>query len=423
MVAGSGSQLDTADTVFECREGDSVVPRGRGGDDALLPAGRGAAAEAAHPVPQARRRALRGGADGRRRLLGRVSVALPRAPADRDRRLPGVGGAGRGADRQPPAAAAPPAYLQTGHRLGRPVTGRQLLLANDDVRISYAVADRPSPLYRNAVGDECVYVESGTGDGGDRLRRADARPGDYVLLPTSTTHRWVPTGDGPLRTLRRSRRAGTSGRRGDTCRRAGSSSSPRRTASATCAGRPSRCSAEGDDVDVLVRHRAGRRWLTYADHPFDVVGWDGCLYPYAFNIADFEPITGRVHQPPPVHQTFEGPELRDLLVRAAEGGLPPAGGADPVQPRERRLGRGAVLRRRGLRGAARVGDRAGARSRCTRAGSRTGRSRARSSGRSGPSGSRSWRSWSTRSARSRSRPPALACEDPGYAWTWSGRRS
>ncbi len=46
--------------------------------------------------------------------------------------------------------------------------------------------------------------------------------------------------------------------------------------------------------------------LTHATHPFDVVGWDGCLYPYAFNVADFEPITGRVHQPPPVHQVFEG---------------------------------------------------------------------------------------------------------------------
>lgn len=45
---------------------------------------------------------------------------------------------------------------------------------------------------------------------------------------------------------------------------------------------------------------------TFATHPFDAVGWDGFVYPYAFNIADFEPITGRVHQPPPVHQTFEG---------------------------------------------------------------------------------------------------------------------
>ncbi len=46
--------------------------------------------------------------------------------------------------------------------------------------------------------------------------------------------------------------------------------------------------------------------MTHATHPFDVVGWDGCLYPYALNVADFEPLTGRVHQPPPVHQVFEG---------------------------------------------------------------------------------------------------------------------
>src|SRR5262249_3538393 len=63
------------------------------------------------------------------------------------------------------------------------------------------------------------------------------------------------------------------------------------------------------DVDVLVKHRAGSGIAgtvhTYRAHPFDVVGWDGCLYPHAFNIADFEPLTGRVHQPPPAHQVFE----------------------------------------------------------------------------------------------------------------------
>ncbi|MGH3390649.1 MAG: homogentisate 1,2-dioxygenase, partial [Actinomadura sp.] len=69
-------------------------------------------------------------------------------------------------------------------------------------------------------------------------------------------------------------------------------------------------SADGTDVPVLVKHRgpdgiSGTRYV-YPHHPFDVVGWDGCLYPYTFNIADFEPITGRVHQPPPVHQVFEG---------------------------------------------------------------------------------------------------------------------
>ena len=63
---------------------------------------------------------------------------------------------------------------------------------------------------------------------------------------------------------------------------------------------------------MLVKHRGngpsglvGTR-LTYATHPLDVVGWDGCLYPYTFNVEDFMPITGKVHQPPPVHQVFEG---------------------------------------------------------------------------------------------------------------------
>ena len=60
---------------------------------------------------------------------------------------------------------------------------------------------------------------------------------------------------------------------------------------------------------MLVRTRGGMSRFVYAHHPFDVVGWDGGLYPYAFNIADFEPITGRVHQPPTVHQTFAGPNF------------------------------------------------------------------------------------------------------------------
>ena len=108
----------------------------------------------------------------------------------------------------------------------------------------------------------------------------------------------------------RSRRTATSTRRSATSRASGSCSSTRRTASATCTRRTRRCWS---------RARTSRCWsstarrrgivgtrMTYATHPFDVVGWDGCLYPYTFNVEDFEPITGRVHQPPPVHQVFEG---------------------------------------------------------------------------------------------------------------------
>src|SRR5690348_3540809 len=79
------------------------------------------------------------------------------------------------------------------------VTGRRLVLGNDDVRISYAVARAPSPLYRNAIGDECVYVEAGTAEVQTVFGSLEARAGDYVLIPRATTHRWVPVGSEPLR--------------------------------------------------------------------------------------------------------------------------------------------------------------------------------------------------------------------------------
>ncbi|MDQ1620584.1 MAG: homogentisate 1,2-dioxygenase [Actinomycetota bacterium] len=193
------------------------------------------------------------------------------------------------------------------------VLGRQHLLANGDVRISYAVAEAPSPLYRNAIGDECVYVESGSGVVETIFGACPVSPGDYVVIPTSTTHRWVPDAGEPLRLL--------------TIEAAGHIAAPKRYLSSKgqflehapyCErdlrgpGEPLR--VDGDEVEVLVQHRGAgttSNWTryVYAHHPFDVVGWDGCLYPYVFSIHDFEPITGRLHQPPPVHQTFEGPNF------------------------------------------------------------------------------------------------------------------
>ncbi|GAA4846983.1 homogentisate 1,2-dioxygenase [Saccharopolyspora rosea] len=189
------------------------------------------------------------------------------------------------------------------------VTGRRLVLGNADVRLSYCVAGEPSPLYRNALGDECVYVEAGAALVETVFGAVGAKQGDYVVLPRATTHRWVPQGGEPLRVY---------------CIEANSHlGPPRRYLSrfgqflehAPYCERDLRGPAEpllaaGSDVEVLVKHRGsggivGSR-LVYPTHPFDVVGWDGCLYPYTFNIADFEPITGRVHQPPPVHQVFEG---------------------------------------------------------------------------------------------------------------------
>jgi homogentisate 1,2-dioxygenase len=186
------------------------------------------------------------------------------------------------------------------------VRGRQLLLANDDVRISYVAADSPSPLYRNASGDELVYVEAGAARVETVFGLLEVGAGDYVVLPTATTHRWLPATDEPVRALVVEAR--------------GHVGPPRRYLSVKgqflehapycerdLRGPTAPVLHDEQDVDVLVRHRAGLTRYTYAHHPFDVVGWDGCLYPYAFSIYDFEPITGRLHQPPPVHQTFEAP--------------------------------------------------------------------------------------------------------------------
>ncbi|WP_313409762.1 cupin domain-containing protein [Aeromicrobium sp.] len=189
------------------------------------------------------------------------------------------------------------------------VNGRRLVLGNADVRISYAVGAQASPLYRNATGDECIFVERGSGVLETVFGHLPFGPGDYLVVPRATTHRWVP--DGPVQAY---------------CIEANSHiGPPKRYLSrygqllehAPYCERDLRGPTEPEvrdetDVDVHVKHRgSGPGGLAgtvhvVPRHPFDVVGWDGCLYPYAFNVADFEPITGRVHQPPPVHQVFEG---------------------------------------------------------------------------------------------------------------------
>src|SRR5262245_55237417 len=79
------------------------------------------------------------------------------------------------------------------------VLGRQHRLANDDCRIAYVATSNPSPLYRNAIGDECVYVESGAMRVESTFGVLEAGAGDYVIIPTSVIHRIVPTGPEPLR--------------------------------------------------------------------------------------------------------------------------------------------------------------------------------------------------------------------------------
>ncbi|HMC39296.1 MAG TPA: cupin domain-containing protein [Acidimicrobiales bacterium] len=187
------------------------------------------------------------------------------------------------------------------------VTGRQVLMGNAQATICRAAADRTSELYRNAAGDELVYIQSGHATLESVFGAVAAGPGDYLVVPASTTHRWVVTGDGPVSAL--------------VVEAAGHVTIPARYLTERGQLREGAPFSERDirapqgplvvdddgPVPVLVRTRQGWSRHCHASHPFDVVGWDGSLWPFAFSIRDFEPVVGRIHQPPPVHQTFAGP--------------------------------------------------------------------------------------------------------------------
>ncbi len=199
------------------------------------------------------------------------------------------------------------------------VTGRRLVLGNGDVRILYVVPGADSPWYRNAIGDECVYVERGSARVETVFGSLEVAEGDYVIIPRATTHRWLPkrSRSNPLRLYvieanshisppkRYLSRFGQFLEHSPYCER--DLRLPVGPLLAEDIG------AEPDEVtNVYIKHRGtgpggvAGTIHTLPFHPLDVVGWDGCLYPYVFNINDYEPITGRVHQPPPVHQVFEG---------------------------------------------------------------------------------------------------------------------
>lgn len=188
------------------------------------------------------------------------------------------------------------------------VRHRRLVLGNADVRISYGAATAPSPYYRNALGDECVYVEAGSGSVETVFGTLSYRAGEYVVIPRATTHRWVPAEPSLLYSIEAMSHIGPP-------RRYLSKNGQLLEHAPYCErdlhGPAGPLLVDGDEVEVLVKHRGpgpsgvvGTR-LTYDTHPFDVVGWDGCLYPFTFHTDDFMPITGKVHQPPPVHQVFE----------------------------------------------------------------------------------------------------------------------
>jgi homogentisate 1,2-dioxygenase len=191
---------------------------------------------------------------------------------------------------------------------GDAVTGRVPLLVNADVTLARCRPARAqAELYRNADADELLFVHRGRGELHTPFGVLPFGPFDYVVVPRCTTYQVtfdakvqpdllvVESAGGlviPPRYLNP-----------DGQLRLGA---PYYERDLRGPREPLVLDREGD-VTVLVRD--GRRLTRYtlAHHPFDVVGWDGMVYPYTFNADDFEPITGTVHQPPPVHLTFEAP--------------------------------------------------------------------------------------------------------------------
>jgi homogentisate 1,2-dioxygenase len=191
---------------------------------------------------------------------------------------------------------------------GDPVFGRQVLMYNDDVEIGVA---RPVELqdyfYRNGEGDEVIFVHEGSGELATSFGTLAYRPRDYIVIPRGTTYRFAPEGEqlwltfhtpGEIETPSRYRN-----RYGQLLEHAPYSHRDFHAPEELVTHR------ERGRHELVVRVRGGHQRYGLDYHPLDVVGWDGYVYPYTFNIDDFEPVAGRVHMPPPVHQTFQGPNF------------------------------------------------------------------------------------------------------------------
>jgi homogentisate 1,2-dioxygenase len=189
---------------------------------------------------------------------------------------------------------------------GDPVTGRVPLLFNDDVILARCRPGTPQiELYRNAAADEVLFIHQGRGVLHSMFGLLPFKPFDYIVIPHCTTYRiefeqgvqpdmLVVEAKGniaiPPRYLNPDGQLRLGAPYGER-----DLHGPRETLVID----------REQDTSVLIKDGSRLTRYILAQHPFDVVGWDGMVYPFTFNADDFEPITGTVHQPPPIHQTFE----------------------------------------------------------------------------------------------------------------------
>ena len=191
-------------------------------------------------------------------------------------------------------------------RGGDPISGRVPILFNDDL-VCYRVKPESaqSELYRNGAADELIFIQQGSGYLETTYGKLPYRRGDYIVMPRTTNFIFhsddISQEDhlvlecfAPIRIPQHYLNADGQLLLGTPyCERDFHSPTelvPR---------------DEPTETTILIKDHGRLTRVTMAQHPLDVVGWDGFLYPYTFNAWDFEPITGTLHQPPPIHQTFE----------------------------------------------------------------------------------------------------------------------
>ncbi|MCB0478736.1 MAG: homogentisate 1,2-dioxygenase [Crocinitomicaceae bacterium] len=183
---------------------------------------------------------------------------------------------------------------------------RVCVLMNNDCQISLAAPKKSLTeyFYKNADSDEVIFIHRGTGKLRTLLGNISFSYGDYLVIPRGMTYQlqfddednrlFIVESKSPIYTPKRYRNwFGQLLEHSPFCERDMRPPEELETHD------------EMGDFIVKVKKEDYMHVYTYASHPFDIIGWDGYNFPYAFSIHDFEPITGRVHLPPPIHQTFE----------------------------------------------------------------------------------------------------------------------
>ena len=197
---------------------------------------------------------------------------------------------------------------------GDPITGRTVLLGNQDVEMSLCIPkEKMNYHYKNGSGDECIFIHFGKGTLYTSFGTLPFREKDYIIIPKGTIYKMEfdsSEEDAPPPRFICFETVNTSH----------ILPPPRYLSKKTSQFLEHAPYCERDlrlpqlpltyddigEFEVRIKARDLIHSYTYNYHPLDVVGWDGCYYPYCFNIDDFSPIVGKHHMPPPTHQTFEG---------------------------------------------------------------------------------------------------------------------